>query len=93
MLVQKKGPDKNQALPKLTIKKTHLNFATPKIGRILLLCVNRKLMILNNFRWEEVPDRYAMLIEENHSCHSLYVQKKAPARNCRGLPFNLYSVL
>lgn len=23
----KKGPDKNQALPKLTIKKTHLNFA------------------------------------------------------------------
>jgi hypothetical protein len=23
----KKGPDENQALPKLTIKKTHLNFA------------------------------------------------------------------
>jgi hypothetical protein len=45
----KKGPDKNQALPKLTIKKTHLNFAVPKIGGFYPPSVNHKLMISNYF--------------------------------------------
>jgi len=47
--LNKKGPDENQALPKLTIKKTHLNFADSKVGRMNLLSVNHKLMILNSF--------------------------------------------
>ena len=44
----KKGPDENQALPKLTIKKTHLNFAYSKVKRIPFLSVNYKLMKINS---------------------------------------------
>jgi len=37
--LNKKGPDENQALPKLTIKKTHLNFACIKsITNPFLIC-------------------------------------------------------
>lgn len=45
----KKGPDENQALPKLTIKKTHLNFAYSKVKRIPFLSVNYKLMKINSW--------------------------------------------
>lgn len=54
----------------------------PKVKRILFLFVNYKLMKINYL------DGITGCLKEVKKD-----KKKAPAKNCRGLPFNLYSVL